>query len=735
MGRRFQAVTPFEHIRTAHADRPRPRKRRTVLRAALTAIAHERPALGLWTAAEARVDLLTYQLEPALAVLRGATRVLLADAVGLGKTIQAGLILAELQARGLADRALILCPAGLRQAWRFELRDRFGIEATVLDHTAIEAGLDSRPAEINPWATHPVIVASIDFVKRPEVLAAAEGAAFDLVVADEAHHLTPASDRGQAVERLALRAPWLVLISATPHSGDQAAFDYLTDIGALGDPLAVFRRRRSDVGMPADRRSHLLRVAPSLDESRLLDAMAAYARAIWQARGRADRAVQLVALTLARRAASSAVAAGRTLARRRALLAGELPAAPVQGVFPWDEVDEHDGDELDERLACPGLADRDGEQRQLDALIALARRAASPSSKLRRLRRLLLQAGEPALVFTEYRDTLHAAVEALAGAFRLGAIHGGVPPALRQEVIRQFQRGQLDVLVATDTAGEGLNLHHHCRLVIDLELPWNPLRLEQRVGRVDRIGQQRRVHAVHLLHRGSVEETVWQHLDQRRRRAESALDAWAPPTDEDMARAIFDEGPWPSPGAPVVPSMRVDDAAGEVTRLAAQRRERRWAPAVFDRPVFAAPRRTGRQDGFAIALVECTQMGPAGGMVQRRVRAFLVSLRGMDSAGAWRAAAGRIDLRALEHEPEPDLQPGRHSLLGRIAAARARLAAAPALHQASLFDRRAEFAAGARREVAAGIDAALARRQYSLLTHSVTSHRRLIAFWPQYCRR
>lgn len=732
LGRRFQAITPFDRVRASHTNHPRQRRRRTVLRVALTAIAHERPALGLWTVAGASLDLLAYQLEPALAVLRGATRVLLADAVGLGKTIQASLILAELRARGLVDRALVLCPAGLRTAWHHELRDRFGIAAAVLDYTAITTGGTERPADVNPWATHPVAITSIDFIKRPEVLAAAEGAAFDLIVADEAHHLTPASDRGHAVARLASRAPWLVLVSATPHSGDQAAFDYLTSIGSLGDPLAVFRRGRRDVGLATDRRRHLLRVVPTGDEARLLDTTAGYARAIWLARGQSDRAVQLVAITLARRAASSPAAIGRTLARRRALLADEPPPTPTQGALPWDEVDDRDGDESDAVLLCPGLTDRDAERRQLDVLIDLARRASASSSKLRRLRRLLVRAGEPAVVFTEYRDTLQAAVDALAGTFRLGSIHGGLPVAMRQAVVRQFDRGDIEVLVATDTAGEGLNLHRRCRLVINLELPWNPLRLEQRVGRVDRLGQQRRVHAVHLLHRGSVEESVWRHLEQRRRRADAALGDWAPPTDEDVARAAFGERPLPPPVAAAVGSIRVDEAATELARVARQREQRRHRAATFERPVFARPRRPRRDDGAAIALVEGTRMGPAGGMVERRVRALVVSMTGARTIHAWRDAATSVSAAAVAQDSDPLLLPMHEAVRARLAVARAQLASAPVLHQASLFDRRAERLAGARREIAAHVDAALARRADSLgPADSSPAHHRLVAFWPR----
>ena len=727
-GRVFHAITPFECISAPATTRPLRRRRRSVLRCALSAIAQERPARGLWTAAAATIDLLAYQLEPALAVLHGATRVLLADAVGLGKTVQASLILAELRARGLVDRALVLCPAGLRESWAHELRNRFGVDATVLDQSTIAMNRQALPAGVNPWAVPLVVVASIDLVKRPEVLAAVEEVPFDLVIVDEAHHLTPASDRGHAVDRLGSRVPWLVLVSATPHSGDRAAFEYLTAVGALGDRLVIFRRGRHDIGLPVDRRSRLISVRPTSDEARLLQATDDYARAIWHGRGRSDRGVQLVAITLARRAASSAAALERTLSRRRALLSGTSPLTPLQGSLTWEEVEAEDGDELDERLACPGLLDEAAERRHLEALIDLARQTSAHSSKLSRLGRLLDRAGESAVVFTEYRDTLEAASQQLISRFRLGSIHGGVPAPMRQEIVRQFERGDVEVLLATDTAGEGLNLHRRCRLVINLELPWNPCRIEQRVGRVDRLGQRRRVHAVHLVHKGTVEDRVWSHLEQRRLRAEQALHDYGAVAADDIAQAVFDGIALPSSRGEDITSTRIDAAADELVRVTAERRARLQVTAGFSRPVFA-PHRGGRyRGGRAVALYEYARQGSTGNLVERRVGALAVALRHLDADG-WRQVATAMAAMTSDACLEPP--PSWQAATDRIAAARIRLASPPRTYQASLFDRRAQQAAGARRDIAARIDAALHRRAASLSSvEGQPIHARLVAFWP-----
>lgn len=212
-GERVRLVAPFDRPRSIATLKLCKRSRRSVLASALTAIAMSRPPLGLWTAARSTIDLMPYQLAPALAVLSGATRLLLADAVGLGKTIQAGLILSELRERGWIDRALIVCPAGLRETWSHELRARFNIAATVLDQIAIASRIASLPPGVSPWSGHAVAIASIDFVKRPDIMASIDDEPIDLMIVDEAHHLSPGTDRGAAASRIAGRAPWCVFVS------------------------------------------------------------------------------------------------------------------------------------------------------------------------------------------------------------------------------------------------------------------------------------------------------------------------------------------------------------------------------------------------------------------------------------------------------------------------------------------------------------------------------------------
>lgn len=728
---RLQVIDPFDRPRPIAATKIVRRPRRAVLRAALGAIVDARPAHGLWMAAAASIDLLPYQLEPALAAVSGTTRLLLADAVGLGKTIQAGLLLAELSERGWVERALIICPAGLCDTWARELALRFNIRAGIVDQRAIADRIASLPAGVNPWADHAVAIASIDFIKRAEVMAAIASAPIDLLIADEAHHLAPGTDRGEAAGRLAARAPWCVLVSATPHSGDEAAFTYLKNIGSHREPIAIFRRSRGDVGLAGARRSHLLAVGPTGEESALFTALDRYTRAIWHERGRHDRAVRLIAITLARRAASSAAAITRTLLRRHELLASALPL-PAQPLLPWDDGDDSDRIETDAILAIPGLDSTGDELAAIARLIELSRRCAI-SSKMRHLVRLLDRVGEPAIVFTEYRDTLDALVAILQPHRRIAALHGGVPAAMRRLAVDALNEGRVDVLVATDAAGEGLNLHHRCRLVIDVELPWNPLRLEQRIGRVDRIGQSRIVHAIRMFHRGTIEQRVLAHLRLRDRRAAAALDRQTL-TETAIASAVFEDGQAAEATPVSIASDRVADVAAEARRLEGQRRARAHCARSPTGIVWAAPK--NRRDARFVLIHRRSRANSSGTLIASDSHAHNVRIaagdrRELRTAIERISAATRQSIAAASTDATATNAAVRGSMARRIGAIRIALKKLRVEEQASLFDRRSESAAMAREQTVATLEQALARVEAAIAPPSSARTRvELVAAWP-----
>jgi hypothetical protein len=206
-------------------------------------------------------------------------------------------------------------------------------------------------------------------------------------------------------------------------------------------------------------------------------------------------------------------------------LLGSGDEEPEQPLLPFDDPGETDRDDtaLPAALGEPGLDEPGRELRLLEALGDAAQVAAASESKLARVAALLRRTREPAIVFTEYRDTLDAAQRALRTHGPVTVLHGGLSRTERRQAEAAFNSGRARLLLATDVASEGLNLHHRCRLVINLELPWNPVRLEQRVGRIDRIGQRRRVHAVHLVGRNTAEAYVFERLAVRMRTIRQSL--------------------------------------------------------------------------------------------------------------------------------------------------------------------------------------------------------------------
>ena len=494
---------------------------------------------ALHSAERAGFDPLPYQLEPVLAVIGGfGSRVLLADAVGLGKTVQAGVIVAELMARGAAERVLVLTPAGLRDQWAAELQQRFARTTTIVD-TAGAARLTSQlPPGVNLWSTVPVAIASIDYVKRPEVLPLVRAQSWDVVVIDEAHLVTPGSDRHAALSELCRSALFVVLVTATPHNGDRQAFTTLCALGERHDPLLVFRRTRADVRLGITRHVHHVNVMPSAAEVQMHAALDRYAAAVRNERGDTDPDSALLLTILYKRAFSSPESLRLSIARRLAVLAAVPMAVGRQMWLPLDDGNgETDSGDEAPMLAQPVLEDPHLERQLLRRVLDASTAALQGETKLAALGRLLRRLrrrGEAAIVFTEYRDTLAHIQRALQ--FDALLLHGGLTRSERKTTVAAFVSGERPLLLATDAGGEGLNLHDRCRLVVHVELPWNPARLEQRMGRVDRIGQRRTVHAYYLVGRQSGETSMLDRLQARIARARQDIGSADP-----LVSSTFDD--------------------------------------------------------------------------------------------------------------------------------------------------------------------------------------------------
>ena len=561
LGSRRQILTPFDQVEPLASTRSFRIVRATRWRRACRQlIADAGPAGILRTARAARMDLLPHQLEPALAVVHGrGTRILIADEVGLGKTVQAALILAELKSRGVASRVLVLTPAGLRDQWIDELANRFDLRFTLFDMATATRRRTSLPVGVNPWSVEPLVVTSIDYIKRPEVSPAVQACRWDVVVVDEAHHATRGSDRWNVVQALCSTSPYVVLLTATPHNGDPEAFSSLCALGEHNDSLLVFRRSRQQIGHSRERRIHQLHVRPGPEERRMHAALNAFVRAVQREPGGRGPSTWLALSTLRKRALSSAFALQRSVEHRLNALNFTSADSFRQLTLPlFDHGGEFDAADDVPAWTIPGLRDSQYELELLTRVAQAAQLAVGHESKLAALASLLRRLGEPAIVFTEYRDTLGHVRDRVAPAATI--LHGGLSRDDRRAAIAAF--GQKGLLLATDAAGEGLNLHHNCRIVVNLELPWNPMRLEQRMGRVDRIGQRRRVHVFHLIAAGTAEMRVLHRLSTRIARAQADIGAGNPLGDDA-----------PIDGSRTVATVRLDaEAQREHERLTLARR-------------------------------------------------------------------------------------------------------------------------------------------------------------------
>lgn len=509
-----------------------------------------------------RIDVEPYQLVPVLAGMRQPrVRLLVADDVGLGKTIEAGLVLMELARRGRADRVLIACPAGLQDQWVEEMRFRFNLDFAKVDSKKwLEVRRDN-PTTVSPWTAVPYAVSSIDYLKNN--LAAIHAAPpFDVVIIDEAHHVARAyagegrstgTDRSRLARALADHSRELLLLSATPHNGYQESFASLlqlisphlaADDGRLDPDLVkpyIVRRLKDDVArgeppQPISRRRppQPIEVRPTSREKEIHTRLRGHSKRVLHALRDTDSYyVQAFALEVLRKRALSSPHALKQSLRRRAQNLG-IPPVEHTGRHRMDVLQQYRGDtalpEEDllaaEELALEGVAahlkaDDLREEQRLVAKLLEQVEALSPGddSKLTRLQGWLEgfragRRGERVILFTEYRDTLDYLEENL-GHGPLLRVDGTVPLAKRREVLERFSRTPGAILLATDAAGEGLNLQDACHVVVHYELPWNPNRLEQRNGRVDRYGQQDVVEISYLYLGDTRDEEILQRLREK----------------------------------------------------------------------------------------------------------------------------------------------------------------------------------------------------------------------------
>ena len=444
-----------------------------------------------------------YQLRVVEQVLREkAPAAILADDVGLGKTIEAGLIYKELALRGIIRTALVLAPKALLSQWQQEMREHFDEDFVLTDEKRF------RGFEVEPR----VICSLPQFVRS---FARVNSHAWDCVIIDEAHLLSnPASRRRQCASEL--RSAWRLLLTATPVANRLTDLYSLIDLavpGRLGsqrdfedefvaDPgtgrvvrpdradmlrsLArehMCRTRRSDTdiafaGRTVDTRS--IRATPA--EDALISDVTDYLRALY------------------RRAPTGASKVNRGAVIREIMALQQSLSSSPQAI------------ERSLRARAEKHPTERGE------LLALADRcAAVVSAKESLLLDVLTELDdEPALIFTLRLDTAARLRQVTAARGRSAECYiGALSRGERETLVSRFNRGELQTLIATDAGAEGLNLHERCRIVVNYDLHWNPLKIEQRIGRVHRLGQTRDVRVLNFVLRETVDDYVVRLLNQK----------------------------------------------------------------------------------------------------------------------------------------------------------------------------------------------------------------------------
>jgi superfamily II DNA or RNA helicase len=517
-----------------------------------------------------QVDPLPHQLDAVYKHMLPLPRIrfLLADDPGAGKTIMAGLLMRELMQRHEIGRVLVLCPKALTDQWRREMWERFRERFVLLTGDVIAGAFGQ-----NAWIENDLVVASLDLAIQEHILPGLEQATWDLVIFDEAHKLSayrygPRSKidktkRYMLAEKLSKRTKHLIMLTATPHKGDDENFRLLLSIlddkvfaslaglrRALDkDNSPYFLRRMKEKmryfdGKPIFLPRHIDTIKYPLEEheQELYDAVTDYvAHGLERAESDRNRNVGLAMTILQRRLASSLYAITRSLERRRNRLSEELEKSRKSGrvsrisvdiEFEDEEELEELTEEQEEVLSGASTArtpeELAAEIDELDVLIDKARVAMRrPERKLREFQSVIdsqtvKDRNEKILVFTEHRDTLtYLTRKVKEWGYSVCNIHGGMKLQNRIAAEKEF-RGPTQFMIATDAAGEGINLQF-CRVMVNWDLPWNPNRLEQRMGRIHRYGQQYEVQVANLVAETTREGAVLIRLMEKLKRMRESL--------------------------------------------------------------------------------------------------------------------------------------------------------------------------------------------------------------------
>jgi len=491
---------------------------------------------GLAVATQMLSDPLDYQLtavRQALSQEQLRPRILIADAVGLGKTIEIGMILSELVRRGRGDRILIVTPRHVLEQMQFEMWTRFALPFVRLDSVGIQQVRQKLPATRNPFSLYKRAIISIDTLKQDKYRAHLAKHHWDAVVIDESHNITGATQNNKLARLLATNTEALILASATPHNGKKESF---AELIRLLEPTAV----SPDGDINEDDVKHLIvrrhRHSPEV------------------AREVGDQwAERLPPKNLLVPASAAENAVADEIAHTWLYPAiGTSPHSGVsKGLFPWtlaksflsspaalvESVDERIK-RLGDVLTPPQRTERDALTRLRDlATVSTTEPSAKYGTLLEYLKSIGVGKRSPTrvVVFSERVATLHWLREHLRADLGMSAeavrvLHGGLSDVEQQEVVESFKQSSSDIriLITGDVASEGVNLHSQCHELVHFDIPWSLIRIEQRNGRIDRYGQKHRPQITTLLlepdnDNFSGDIHVLQRLLQREHEAHTAL--------------------------------------------------------------------------------------------------------------------------------------------------------------------------------------------------------------------
>jgi SNF2 family DNA or RNA helicase len=492
-----------------------------------------------------RIDIAPHQVKAAHEILTSYDhRYLIGDEVGLGKTIEAAIVIEELAARGQADRVLIVAPAPLTTQWQEELREKFDMNYVIYDRDYVEAKKDAYPAE-NVWSHEDRIITSIDFAKQDDMRSALKNVQedWDIALFDESHHLTARregkrgvdkTDRYRVGEVVSETSDGLLFLTGTPHNGKRDQFYFMIslldpyrfrdehDVDKEGLRDLMIRRLKDEMyeadGSPMfpEKNIQTLPVSFTEEEQQLYDDITEYITEHYNLATEEENDAAGFAMVLYQKRLVSSIHAIRKSLKNRmdSIEAGGADPSDLSQVTKSllsryredpEMLTQAQREQVENDLGgAAASTDPEKVKKELSMVRNLYNQAKAidVDSKAERLRSyvdgiLEKDPDEKILIFTEYTDTLEYLRDRVFKDKDVAQIYGDLSQSQRQQELDKFE-GSANVMIATDAAREGLNLQF-AHLMVNYDLPWNPTRIDQRIGRLHRYGQDQTVEIRNLF--------------------------------------------------------------------------------------------------------------------------------------------------------------------------------------------------------------------------------------------